>query len=296
MTAAVLMLVAGLAGTYLLRGRSLAGTPRLAIAAHLVALVLTWGGILSAVAQTVAPDAGVVGACGVLLASLWDGSTTPGTLVGLAVYALFPVRGALAVLRAARTVADTRRWLQAAGEARPGHVAVSGLGTVAVTVGVFRPTVVVDRDRFSALTAAEQAVVLEHERGHIRGLHPLVDLLARGLSAGLQPWPGARVAQDQIRRHLEAAADDHAARRSSPRLVARAIAVAAAAPAPDTLGAAGWHVWRVQRLLDPPRTSVPSCLAAAGGLAGAGLVGVQTSLHALAGAHVFPLVLVACHV
>jgi hypothetical protein len=294
-TAALVMLVAGLAGTYLVRERSLAGSPRLAVAAHLVALVLTWAGVLSAVAHVVAPGEGVVGACGVLLASLWNSSATPGTVAGLAVYALLAVRGTLAAVRTARTVADARRRLLVAGDRRGGHVAVPGLGTVAVTVGLLRPTVVVDRDRFAALTAPEQAVVLEHERGHIRGLHQLVDLLARALSAGLSPWPGARLAHDEIRRHLEAAADDYAARRSSPRRVARAIAVAASGPAPSTLGAAGWHVWRVQRLLDPPRTSVPSCLAAAGGLAGAALVGIQATLHALAGAHLFPLVIVACH-
>lgn len=296
MTAALIMLAAGLAGTYLVRGRSLAGSPRLAVAAHLVALVLTWAGILSAVAQTAAPGAGVVGACGVLLASLWNGTASPGTLAGLAVYVLLPVRGALAGVQAARTVTEVRRRLLVAGDRCPGHVAVLGLGTVAVTVGLLRPTIVVDRERFAALTASEQAIVLEHERGHIRGLHQLIDLLARALSAGLSPWRGARIAHEEIRRHLEAAADDYAARRSSPRRVARAIAVAAAAPAPSALGAAGWHVWRVQRLLDPPRTSFPSCLAAAGGLAGAGLVGLQASLHALAGTHLFPLMVVACHV
>lgn len=295
MTAALVMLSAGLAGTYLLRARSRGGIPRLAVAAHLVALVLTWAGILSAIAQVAAPGEGIIKACGVLLASLWTGSATAGTLAGLAVYVMLPARAALTAVRTARTVTQTRRCLLRVGEQRPGYTVASGLSTVAVTVGLLRPAIVVNQDRFDALTGAEQAAVLAHERGHIRGLHPLLDLLAVALSAGLQPWPGARIAHNEIRRHLEAAADDHAAKRTSPRRVAQAI-VAASGPAPHALGAAGWQIWRVKRLLSPPRVSVPSGLAAAGGLAGAGLMGIQTFVHALAGAHFLPLVLVACHI
>lgn len=296
MTAALVVLVAGLTGTYVIRERMLGSAPRLAVAAHLVALVLAWAGIMSAVAETVAPGAGVAGACGVLLASLWNGSPTPPALAGLAICAVLPVRAALAAARTARTMIITRRRLFAAAECRPGHVAVLGLGTVAVTVGLFRRRIVVDRQRFSALSPGEQSIVLQHEQGHVRGFHSLIDLLARALAAGLRPWPGTWVAHEEIRRHLEAAADDYAARRSSATRVAQTIAVAAAAPVPLGLGAAGWHVWRVQQLVDPPRTSVPSCLAVTGGLVGAGLVGIQTSLHALVGAHMFPLVLIACHV
>lgn len=297
MAPALLLALAGLAAPYAIRAGARSGAaPRLVAGAYLAALLLAWAGVLALVAELAAPGAGVLGACGVLLASLWSGGATAGAFGGLAAYALLPGRGVLAATRACRLHRLTRGRMLAVGEQRDGYIAAPMLGTLAVTVGVLRPLIVVDVDRFDALSAAERRVILAHERGHARGLHPLLDLVARVLAAGLAPWPGAKVAYAEVRRHLEAAADDHAARRADPQVVARAIATAALGPAPGALGAAGWHVWRVQRLLRRPKLPAPSCVAAAGGIAGAGLFGLQTSAHALVGIHLLPLLVLTCHV
>lgn len=87
----------------------------------------------------------------------------------------------------------------------------------------------------------------------------------QGADGGAATWPGAWISQEEIRQHLEAAADDHAAAQQPPAGRSRDRG-GRRSPRAEPLGSSALAVWRVQRLLDPPRTSVPSCLAAAGGL------------------------------
>jgi hypothetical protein len=117
----------------------------------------------------------------------------------------------------------------------------------------------------------------------------VIDLAARGLAAGIAPWPGARVAHGEIRRHLEAAADDWAARRTSHRDVATAIVAAALSPPPAVvLGAAGWTAWRVDRLLSPPPRLLRHALTALILVALAAVVILQMSGHMVIGVHMLP--------
>lgn len=283
----------GLLGPFGIRAWWRHGDPRLIAATHIVCLWLAWAGLAAAVTHLVAADTGLVQVCEALLNSLPD-LTSP---AGVAVVALLVIaaRGAVRAGRSAASGRSSARSVRRVGVQGDGHVVVHGLGVTAVTVGTLRPVIAVDRDRFDALLPVVREAVLDHERGHQRGRHGLVALLAQLLAAGLSPWPGARVAVAEVRRHLEASADDYAARRHGRRAVATAIASVGGALAPATgLGATGWPVWRVERLLGQPRPDRTRDMTAAGGVAAGGAVGLATMAHALVGAHL-PLLVLACH-
>jgi Zn-dependent protease with chaperone function len=94
--------------------------------------------------------------------------------------------------------------------------------------------------------------VLAHEQAHRRGGHGLVNLLARFLTAGLAPLPAAGLVAECLRRHLEALADDAAARRHGRETVGVALGRIALAAYPAAgLGASGASLWRVRRLIAP---------------------------------------------
>ncbi len=97
------------------------------------------------------------------------------------------------------------------------------LGTPAVTVGSLRPVVAIDAAFWSGASAVERRVVLTHEHTHRRGAHGLLETAAVWLAA---PLPRA-LADDLVgcvRRHLEAIADDAAARACGRHPTGRALA------------------------------------------------------------------------
>jgi Zn-dependent protease with chaperone function len=293
MIAAALTALAGLVGPWAIRRWTRGGSgPLLAIAAHLASLLLAWGGLLAVLGQVVAPEHGIVHACGVMLSAVASGHGAIATTGAALAYLLLPGRGLGSIARTTWVVRRAARDLRHDG-VRDGCVyRVPGLATVAITAGLVRPVVAVDSAAFEALTDEQRSVVVAHERAHARARHGLVDTLTRALAAGLAPWPGARVALAEVRRNLEAAADDRAARVHDRRTVALTIAAVATGLAPavgGTLGASGWPVWRVQRLLHGrPAGLVRSALPAVGVTVGLALGG-QATLHVLAGAHLIGL-------
>ena len=268
-------------------------SPRLAVASQLACLLLAWSGVLVVVADIAAPRTGVLRACATVVAALARGNADVVAVTAAAVYGLVLGRTVwcLASLssRSRRTVGSIR-----AVAVRDGATWVLDEGPSAgFTAGLLRPVVVVSAEHGKHLSAATKRVVLAHERAHAKGRHTAVDLVARALAAGLTPWAGARLATVEVRRNLEACADDGAAKAYGPTAVARAIGHVALMPslglAPVTLGAIDWPVWRVQRLLEPRDLPLWGGMSASAATASSVFVGAQGAAHALAGAHLLPV-------
>ncbi|MGH8905983.1 MAG: hypothetical protein ACRD0K_05620 [Egibacteraceae bacterium] len=290
MIAALLTASAGLAGPWIVGWLTRRGSsPRLAIAAQLAGLLLAWGGVLAVVGKLVAPEEGMMRACGIMLSVILSGESTIATTVAAFAYLLLPGRGLGMLARTTWAVRRAAVALKCGGTVEDRVFHVPRLSTVAVTAGLLRPIIAVNAASFRALGWEQRSVVLAHERAHARSRHALVDAVARILAAGLAPWPGARVALAEVHRNLEAAADDRAASAHDRKTVALTIAEVAtgARPVVGALGASGWPVWRVERLLrDRPTTAVRvAILLAALGVSAALVVGGQATLHVLAGAH-----------
>lgn len=262
MTSSVLLLVAGLAMMLWRPCRWIQGhAPRSAVALLLAAATAVWVGSLGLVVGVVSGEfGGTLAACGVLWRQLlsgqlawWETSLVAGWIVAL------PGRGLWSLLAGGLRTRQLLRRLKAAG-ARPsadglgfpGPLVVPGLSTTAISLGVLRPVILVDAGFWRAATPLQRQVVLAHEDGHRRGRHVLVDGAARALTAALTPLPAAGWSYDCVRRHLEALADDAAARRHDRRTVGVELGRIALAAYPAAgLGASGAAVWRVERLLAP---------------------------------------------
>ena len=300
MTWAIFALLVGLGGPWAVatltrRG----GTPRLAVTGQIACLLLAWSGALVVVAEIAAPSGDVVRACATIVTALVRGNASPLAILAALLYVGVVGRTAWCLAsvssRSWRTVASIRD----IGRHDGATWRVSASSSVGFTAGLIRPIIVMSDDLSSQLDPATREVVMSHEYAHARGHHTAIDLLTRALAAGLSPWPGARLAMLEVRRNLEAAADDFAARRFGASGVARAIGEVALMPtsqlAAGTLGATGFAVWRVRRLLHPHRVPrwrrMPASAAAASSL----LVGAQGAAHGLMGAHLLPLAIL-CHV
>jgi Zn-dependent protease with chaperone function len=295
MILATALLSIGLVAPYALRRLGGHTSPRLVVAAQLAGLALTWLGIIDLISVWAMPDHGLLGLCRAAFFEPHDIGDVNGEGMLLVAALALGGRAAWAMSKTYRVVRRTRRRLGASGLPTSGGLTFARLGTVACTVGFMRPRIVVDNAHFAVLSAAQQRAVIAHERSHARGWHAVIDLVARGLAAGLAPWPGARVAYGEIRRHLEAVADDWAARLTSRRDVAAAIVEAALPPAPAAvLGAAGWAVWRVDRLLSPQPRLLRHALVAITLVGLAAMAVLQMSGHALTGVHLFPPPLPCC--
>lgn len=69
---------------------------------------------------------------------------------------------------------------------------------MAVTIGVWRPTVIVSTGLADLLTVEELTAVLRHERVHREGRHPVLYGLARTASAAAFPIPALRTAARRV--------------------------------------------------------------------------------------------------
>jgi Zn-dependent protease with chaperone function len=123
----------------------------------------------------------------------------------------------------------------------PQAFSLSGAGgQIVITAGAVR-----------SLTPAELRAVIAHERAHLRGRHHLAIAVAAVLA---RAFPHPRLfpaAEAELRRLVEFAADDQAARRAAPAAVAQAM-LALAAPPPAALGMTGAATTeRIRRQLDP---------------------------------------------
>jgi hypothetical protein len=258
----VLLLVAGLVIVLCRPCQRAAGRgPRSAVALLLAATGAVWVGSLGVVVAVVSGDlGGTMAACGMLWRQLlvgqlgwWQHGLVAAWVIGM------PGRGAWSLAagglrsrRLLRTLRDAG-FVPSGADALPARtLVVPGLSTPAVSLGVLRPVILVDAGFWSAATPLQRKVVLAHEDAHRRGRHVLVDGAGRALTAGLAPLPAARATYDCLRRHLEALADDAAARRHGREIVGLEVGRIALAAAPTLgLGASGSALWRVERLLTP---------------------------------------------
>ncbi len=237
--------------------------PRVAVALLLLSAAAIWlGSFALAVAVASGSAVGGLEACGVVWRRLLAGELVWWRTVPLLVWALvFPLRGLRAMsvrLRQSRALAIK---LVAAGEplevtrwSGRRAVVVPNLSTPAVTLGLARPTILLDRTFWQEATPPQRDIVFAHEVAHARGRHGLIEALATLVTAPLAPVPAGREVYDCVRRHLEALADDAAARRHGRTAVGTTLGrVALAGYPPSGLGTSGSCVWRVGRLVTEDR-------------------------------------------
>lgn len=290
MTVALGLVALGMVTPFLLQRMNGHGPTPIVIAAHLAALVVVWIGILDIAVGAAGLSHRLVEFCNLALHDPPVDGDIRRVLMMTVVVAVMIGRAANLWWRTAHATRRTRRHLLTTATHSAHDVTFASLGSVACTVGLLRPRVFVDSTMFPALTSSQRYAVLAHERGHVRGYHGVIDLTARCLAAGLAPWPGARLSQREVRRHLEAIADDRAARCTSRRTVATAIVTAATMPPTPALGAAGWSSWRVDRMLGPlPRQHHALAAAAIILILLSVTALVQTIGHLLAGVHLVPM-------
>lgn len=257
------------AGLFMLRWRPCqprgGGAPRLAIALLLLSATAVWAGSLGVAVAVAAGEVGDVWiACGVLWRQLLSGQLEWWRLAPLLGWSIaFPLRAIVLTRKRLRSAHRLRRGLTVVAQplaspqlAGGSTSIVPGLTTPAITLGLLTPAVYIDQGFWAGASPLERDVVLAHELAHAAGRHALVDALAAALTGPIAPATFARAAYDCVRRHLEALADDVAARRHGADVVGRAVGrIALGASPPSGLGAAGACVWRVRRLVVPPSAS-----------------------------------------
>lgn len=148
---------------------------------------------------------------------------------------------------------------------------------LAFASGVLRSRAVVTTGLLDLLDPVEREAVLEHEAAHIRLGHPRLLLLGAVVARAYGFLPPVRRAWAELRRHVEAAADDEAARRVGTAPLLSALARVTLATASSATGWAGFgdaeHLrYRIRRLQQPPHQPAVginvTIVAAAGLLAG----------------------------
>ena len=256
----VLVALSALAGH---RGRVL---PRVAAGAHLVSLVgwallpAVWlaclGGALGSWLGGIRAPGG-----GCLLGldhSQWQLlGYAPGALV-LGVLVWHGIRHAAAARRAEMrgvALAGSVRRPTSAGEAW----VVPSAEPFAFAAGLWRCRAVVTSGMLAPLKEIERQAVCEHEAAHVRLGHPRLLVVCGAIAAAYGRFPPVRRAWDGLRRELEAAADDEAARVvGSEALVSALVHVALLflgreSPGALSLGFGGAeHLrWRIERLEHP---------------------------------------------
>ncbi|MCE3551021.1 M56 family metallopeptidase [Pseudonocardia sp. RS11V-5] len=189
--------------------------------------------------------------------------------------------------RAARDKAETTMWmLEPAGDWDHGVLWLEHREPLVFTIGGRTNAIVATTGLRERLSAAETDAVLAHERAHLSGRHHLQVLLAETLGAAFPKLPLFRQAPLAVRRLIELAADEKAARSVGADVVRQALVRVAARGRiglpPAALGAtAAATELRLARLGRPLRRSArparvgeKACFVAAGALvplvAGAG--------------------------
>jgi Zn-dependent protease with chaperone function len=162
--------------------------------------------------------------------------------------------------------------------------------------GLWRCRAVVTSGLLALLDPAEREAVCEHEAAHVRLGHPRLLVISGAIAGAYGRFPPVRRAWDGLRRQLEAAADDEAARVTGATvLVSALVQVAAvlggqASPtvAPGIAGADHLR-WRIARLEHPGSpapwptalvAAITAATAAAIAVAGCVLTGVRANLVA----------------
>jgi hypothetical protein len=148
-----------------------------------------------------------------------------------------------------------------------GTVLLDHPSAAAYCVPGIRPRIVLSVGAVDLLGSTELSAVVEHERGHAHEHHGLVLLPLVAMTEPLRWIPYARYAPRAVTILLEMAADDYAARRHDPAVLASALVrmgTARFAPRFALCAAAGAVDLRVTRLLAEGRTSRAVALGSVG--------------------------------
>lgn len=244
------------------------GSPRLLAAGHLIGLTgwaflpagwLACAGLeLTGLLTSPSPSGCRAGAS-------WFGiQSGPWQLLGTAVVAV--VLGPLAWHGLRAVIATRRTELRGAALAGARRQDLRGGGSVwippnpmplAYASGVLRPRAVITTGLLDLLDPAERDAVLEHEAAHVRLGHPRLLLLGAVVARAYGFLPPVRRTWAELRRHVEAAADDEAARRVGTAPLVSALARVALAKTSTSTGQAGFGDaeylrYRIRRLQQRP--------------------------------------------
>jgi hypothetical protein len=158
------------------------------------------------------------GGCVTLLPSwaqwgLWSVSVL--LLAGLLVRGIqSAVSGTTAIIRMRRVALSVGRAIGeeswALGFSSERLMVLDGPGTLACTVGLFRPAIVLSADLIHSLDSRELEAVVAHESAHAAGHDNLILLTARTIARSLWFLPEVRLAHRRLRRVVELAADSQA--------------------------------------------------------------------------------------
>jgi len=126
-----------------------------------------------------------------------------------------------------------------------------------------RSRVVLSEGTLAAMSPAELAAILSHERAHLRARHDLVLEAFIAVHTAFPRFVRSRSALNAVRLLVELLADDVAVRAVGPAPLARALVACAAARTPAGAMAAGGPttVIRVRRLAGPPNSRLLSLFA-----------------------------------
>jgi beta-lactamase regulating signal transducer with metallopeptidase domain len=247
-----------------------ARTPRLAIAVYLagcwsaIAALVLAGAALAV--PTTALGGGLSATIGACIIRLRTAYATPGGAVvaglGLAASGALVVRLLVTAARlVVRTGRQARRQVELAlmvGHRQPelGAVVVDDEHPTAFCVGGGRPTVVLTSAALDVLSHDELYAVLAHERAHLAHRHHRLLTVAAVLRGALPVLPLLREAPTELGRLVEMHADDDAAQRHDPSLLASALVLLASATSsavqqPVLAVAATDVLARMHRLLAP---------------------------------------------
>lgn len=291
------VLVLGAMLTAFLAPRLLSGLER--TPASPAGLLYVWWSLLAGVASSVVVALGVVLVPGHgeelaplvrFLASCWTALTSSrmhadaivGGLIGtvIAVGLIRVTRRVVRSRRAVREKAETTMWmLEPAGHWEHGVLWLEHKQPLAFSIGGRTKAIVASTGLREQLSPAETDAVLAHERAHLSGRHHLQVLLADTLAAAFPVLPLFRQAPAAVRRLIELAADDKAARHVGAPVVRQALVRVASGGQyglpPAALGAATSAIeLRLARLSHVGRTAAWSarlgekvCFVAVGALA-----------------------------
>ena len=197
-----------------------------AIVLALIALRFLSGSLLAAMGEACG---GIFQAShGFLAASRWNYLLAVAAVAAFILQAAFLLGGGLRLSRASSRAKRSRMRLSRSCPALAplaGHswsrrvFVLPGEAPEAMTVGIFRPRILVSQGVVARLSPDELAAVIEHEEAHRTGRDNLMVALSRAISLTLFYLPGPRMAFREMRRSLEKAADSRAAVRSGGRLV-----------------------------------------------------------------------------
>ena len=262
-------LVGGLGARLLRLGGWGSRSPRIAIAAWQAAMFSVAFALVLAGISLAVPAAAMAGGLAGLLRScamaIRDAYATPGgaaavgsgLVLSVAVSARVCWCTAGSLLQATRVRRRHHQALSLLGHADPalGVTVVDCAEAAAYCLPGRDARVVISTGALNALSHAELAAVLAHERAHLAGRHHLVLAGVDGLRRAFPRIPLFAAAADEVGALVEMLADDAAGRSEARPVVAAALIRLAGMNAPQAaLAAGGSHaVRRVRRLLSPAR-------------------------------------------